>query len=265
MFWFQQGLCFLPVFLVVWSSSTFIVSYLIALFRHDVDVIFPYISDTGANPPESCIFGLMTFVSACAGTLTIYARYKFVEKLGGDTEVVNPGLNKTALVLGMSSCLGMCIVATFQETTVTEVHDAGALLFFVPGVCYIALQSLLSYRARPFGSSPAVCRARSGIAALAAVALFPSILSTPPSLVRLKRSGRQSKVFFPSWMNSAVICAFFVTQTTLHRDVGDEDYPFHVASAVCEWIVAFSFICFFLTYIDDFKLFTLRVKADLEQ
>lgn len=62
----------------------------------------------------------------------------------------------------------------------TEVHDAGALLFFVPGVCYIALQSLLSYRARPFGSSPAVCRARSGIAALAAVALFPSILSTPP-------------------------------------------------------------------------------------
>lgn len=109
----------------------------------------------------------------------------------------------------------------------TEVHDAGALLFFVPGVCYIALQSLLSYRARPFGSSPAVCRARSGIAALAAVALFPSILSTPPppSLVRLKRSGRQSKVFFPSWMNSAVICAFFVTQTTLHRDVGDEVRP----------------------------------------
>lgn len=43
MWWFQQGLCFLPVFLVVWSSSTFIVSYLIALFRHDVDVIFPYI------------------------------------------------------------------------------------------------------------------------------------------------------------------------------------------------------------------------------
>lgn len=37
-----------------------------------------------------------------------------MEKLGGDTEVVNPGLNKTALVLGMSSCLGMCIVATFQ-------------------------------------------------------------------------------------------------------------------------------------------------------
>ena len=43
MFWFTQGLCFLPVFLVIWSSSTFIVSYIIALFRRDVDIIFPYI------------------------------------------------------------------------------------------------------------------------------------------------------------------------------------------------------------------------------
>lgn len=43
MFWFTQGLCFLPAFLVVWSSCTFIVSYLIAIYRDDVDVIFPYI------------------------------------------------------------------------------------------------------------------------------------------------------------------------------------------------------------------------------
>lgn len=233
MFWFQQGLCFLPAFLVIWSSSTFIVSYIIALFRGDVDVIFPYISDTGAKPPESCIFGLMTFISACAGISTIYARYKFVEKLSADTGMVSPHLNKTALVLGLLSCLGMCIVATFQETLVTAVHDVGAILFFVSGVLYIILQSVISFRAYPFGSSICVCRVRVGIAILAVVAFFPTL-----------------------------ICAFYVKQTTLHRDKEDEDYPFHVASAVCEWIVAFSFICFFLTYIDDFKLFTLRVKTE---
>ncbi|XP_070848518.1 DNA damage-regulated autophagy modulator protein 1 [Chaetodon trifascialis] len=235
MFWFRQGLCFLPAFLVVWSSGTFIISYLIALFRHDVDIIFPYISDTGANPPESCIFGLMTFISACAGTATIYARYKFVEKLSAETRVVGPCLNKAALVVGMMSCLGMCIVATFQETTVTIAHDAGALLFFVSGVCYTILQSIISYHAYPFGSSMSVCRARLGITIIATLAFFPT-----------------------------VICAFFVKQTTLHRDTDDKDYPFHLASAVCEWIVAFSFICFFLTYIDDFKLFTLRVQAEYE-
>lgn len=233
MFWFQQGLCFLPAFLVIWSSSTFIVSYIIALFRGDVDVIFPYISDTGAKPPESCIFGLMTFISACAGISTIYARYKFVEKLSADTGMVSPHLNKTALALGLLSCLGMCIVATFQETLVTAVHDIGAILFFVSGVLYIILQSVISFRAYPFGSSICVCRVRVGIAILAVLAFFPTL-----------------------------ICAFYVKQTTLHRDKEDEDYPFHVASAVCEWIVAFSFICFFLTYIDDFKLFTLRVKTE---
>ncbi|XP_053200157.1 DNA damage-regulated autophagy modulator protein 1 [Scomber japonicus] len=233
MFWFQQGLCFLPAFLVVWSSSTFIISYLIALFREDVDVIFPYISDTAANPPESCIFGLMTIVSAFAGTSTIYARYKFVEKLTEDTAVIRPRLNQFVLVLGLLSCLGMCIVATFQETTLQAVHDIGALLFFITGVLYTIFQTCISYRAYPYGSSLSVCRTRLCIAILAVVAFFPTL-----------------------------ICAFFVKQSTLHRDKYDEDYPYHVASAVCEWIVAFSFVCFFLTYIHDFKMFTLRVKTD---
>ncbi|XP_061617662.1 DNA damage-regulated autophagy modulator protein 1 isoform X2 [Phyllopteryx taeniolatus] len=231
MWWLTQGSCALPVFLVAWSSSTFIVPYVIALFRRDVDVLFPYISDTGANPPESCIFGLMTFVSACAGMATVYSRFKFVEKL---SEAASARLNKTSLVLGMLACLGMCVVATFQETTVTAVHDIGALLFFVSGILYVLLQSVISYQAFPRSSSAAVCRARLAVAVVATLALFPT-----------------------------VICAFFVKQTDLHRDAGSKDYPFHMASAVCEWIVAFSFICFFLTYIDDFKLFTLRVKAEL--
>ncbi|XP_041833788.1 DNA damage-regulated autophagy modulator protein 1 [Melanotaenia boesemani] len=236
MFWFRQGLCFLPAFLVIWSSCTFIISYLIALFRHDVDIIFPYISDTGANPPESCIFGLMTFISACAGTATIYARYKFVEKLTEETGLVRPSLNKASLWLGVISCLGMCIVATFQETAVTLVHDLGALVFFISGILYTILQSVISFNAYPYGSSKTVCGIRLGVAVFAAVALFPT-----------------------------VICAFFVKQTTLHRHAEDKDYPYHVASAVCEWIVAFSFVCFFLTYIDDFKMFTLRVKAEYKE
>ncbi|XP_054862785.1 DNA damage-regulated autophagy modulator protein 1 [Amphiprion ocellaris] len=233
MFWFMQGLCALPAFLVVWSSCTFIISYLIALFRQDVDVLFPYISDTGANPPESCIFGLMAFISACAGIGTIYARYKFVDKLSEDNGVVKPSLNQAALGLGMISCLGMCIVATFQETTVTIVHDIGAMLFFVSGVSYIILQTVISYKASPFGSSMSVFWARAFIALIATLAFFPT-----------------------------VICAFFVQQTELHHHKEDQDYPYHVASAVCEWIVAFSFVCFFLTYIHDFKMFTLQVRTE---
>nr|XP_020455133.1 DNA damage-regulated autophagy modulator protein 1 [Monopterus albus] len=236
MFWLMQGLCFLPVFLVIWSSSTFIISYLIAVLKNDVDVIFPYISDTSANPPESCIFGLMTFISACAGMATIYSRYKFVEKLSEDTSVVSPRLNKAALGLGMISCFAMCIVATFQETVVKAVHDLGALAFFLCGVLYIILQSVISYRAYPFGSSLSVCRARLCITIIAALAVIPT-----------------------------VICAFFVKETKMHRDREDKDYRFYVASAASEWIVAFSFVLFFLTYINDFKLFTLRVRTEYEE
>nr|XP_046234447.1 DNA damage-regulated autophagy modulator protein 1 [Scatophagus argus] len=234
MFWFMQGLCFLPAFLVSWSSCTFLISYIIAVFRHDVDVIFPYISDTGATPPESCIFGLMTFISACAGIATIYARFKFVEKLS-DGAVVKR-LNKAALGLGLISCLGMCIVASFQETTVPIGHDIGALLFFVTGIVYIILQSIITHYASPLGSSISVFRIRCMIAVLAALALFPTI-----------------------------ICAIFVKTTELHRHKEDEDYRFHIVSAVCEWIVAFSFIFFFFTYIHDFKLFTLRVTTEYEE
>ncbi|KAM9402865.1 DNA damage-regulated autophagy modulator protein 1-like isoform 2-T2 [Salvelinus alpinus] len=183
MLWFMEGICFLPFFLVIWSSSTFIVSYLIALFEHDVDVIFPYISDTGAKPPESCVFGLMTVITAFASMATMYARYKFVEKLNEKAGGVPPVLNQAALWIGTLSCLGMCFVATFQETTITAVHDA------------------------------------------------------------------------------AVVCAVFVTQTTLHRKTEDEDNVFHLVSAVSEWIVAFSFIFFFFTYIHDFKKFTLKLRT----
>lgn len=64
-----------------------------------------------------------------------------------------------------------------QETTVPVVHDVGAVTFFVSGIIYTILQAVISYRAYPYGSTMGVCRARFGIAVLAAVAFIPSILS----------------------------------------------------------------------------------------
>ncbi|XP_017266950.1 DNA damage-regulated autophagy modulator protein 1 [Kryptolebias marmoratus] len=240
MFWFQQGLCALPAFLGVWSSATFILSFVIAVLRRDIDIVFPYISDTGANPPESCFFGLMTFICACAGIGTIYARYKFVEKLIEDQNVVCSGLNTTALVFGMFSCLGMSVVATFQETTVTIGHDVGAIMFFVSGVLYTIFQCLISHKGHPYDCSKYVFGIRVGIMVVALVTLFPTVIC-------------------------AIICARFGGQSTMHWDKDNELYPLHLASAICEWIVAFSFVFFFFTYIHDFKRFTLQVTTVYEQ
>ncbi|XP_027019705.1 DNA damage-regulated autophagy modulator protein 1 [Tachysurus fulvidraco] len=233
MVWFLEGLCFMPTFLVIWSSITFILNYLIALGRGDVDLIFPYISDTGVAPPERCIFGLMATISAFAGFATMFARYKFVQKLIEGRVAMSPCLNKAAFVLATLSCIGMCFVATFQETEMRTVHDIGALLFFVCGMIYIILQTIISYKVYPYGSSKCTCHVRAIFSAVALLTVAITIISA----------------------------SFLKTQ--FHWTPEDQGYKLHVVSAACEWIAAFTFVFFFYTYIQEFKQFTVRVDAQL--
>ncbi|XP_023672664.2 DNA damage-regulated autophagy modulator protein 1 isoform X1 [Paramormyrops kingsleyae] len=232
MLWFMEGICFLPVFMVIWSSCTFMISYIVALLRHDVDIIFPYISDTGTNPPESGIFGLMTTISAFAGIATIFARYKYVEKICEAT--TGSRLNCIAFCFGIISCLGMCFIATFQETQVPSVHDLAGLTFFVSGVTYIVLQSIISRRMYPYWSSRSVCLSQIFISAISVIAAVLMI-----------------------------ICGVLVKSSKLHWEIHNEQYILHVVSAVSEWIVSFGFVFFFFTYIREFKKVTLKLKVSV--
>lgn len=56
----------------------------------------------------------MCHTKSSTGMATMYARYKFVEKLNETAGGVPPALNQAAFWIGMLSCLGMCFVATFQ-------------------------------------------------------------------------------------------------------------------------------------------------------
>ena len=69
-YWFNKGMAFLPIFTVTWTYLTFATSYMIAVFRGDVDADLPYISDTGARRPESSVFGIMLNISACVGKIS---------------------------------------------------------------------------------------------------------------------------------------------------------------------------------------------------
>ena len=64
MWWFQQGLSFLPSVLVIWTAAAFIFSYITAITLHHVDPVLPYISDTGTVAPEKCLFGAMLNIAA---------------------------------------------------------------------------------------------------------------------------------------------------------------------------------------------------------
>jgi hypothetical protein len=52
---------------------------------------------------------------------------------------VSHGFNKVTLAFGLVSCIGLDIVANFQESNVMVVHMVGAFLCFGAGTIYFIL------------------------------------------------------------------------------------------------------------------------------
>ncbi|XP_035113163.3 DNA damage-regulated autophagy modulator protein 1 isoform X1 [Callithrix jacchus] len=182
-------------------------------------------SDKGIIPLESAIFTFMFNISAFLAAATIYTRYKIVEKKNRTYCFSSPALNLVSFFLGLLGCIGMSIVASFQGLNVTVVHDAGALLAFVCGSIYTLLQSIIFYESCPQWNSLWMCHIRMIISAVCCAAVVLMI-----------------------------VCASLVSTTKLEWDPSEKDYVYHVVSAICEWTVAFSFIFYFLTFIQDFQL-----------
>ncbi|XP_074839925.1 DNA damage-regulated autophagy modulator protein 1 isoform X2 [Carettochelys insculpta] len=172
---FMPGAAFVPALLVCWSSAAFIISYVIAVLGGHVEPLVPYISDTGTKPPESGIFGFMINISAFLGAATMYIRYLIVEKQNESSKFMSPSCNMIALCIGLLGCIGMGLVANFQELAVPSVHDGGALLAFVSGVVYITLQSIISFKSCPQWNSPCTCYVRMSVAAVSCIAVIPMI------------------------------------------------------------------------------------------
>ncbi|XP_072340879.1 DNA damage-regulated autophagy modulator protein 1 isoform X1 [Scyliorhinus torazame] len=226
MWWFMIGTSFLPVTLVIWSCAAFAISFAIAVLMRHVRPLVPFISDTGTKPPESCIFGLMINLSAFLGLVVMYTRYKLLLTLNERKATINLKLNLPALICGALGCLGMCIVANFQETALRNVHDIGALLAFIMGTVYLVLQSLISIKMMPYHHTALVCYFRSMLAIASVIATIPMI-----------------------------VCYALAVHSNPNLDwkKGTKGYTFQVVSAVCEWLVAFNFNFFFITYIKEFQ------------
>ncbi|CAO2581335.1 DNA damage-regulated autophagy modulator protein 1 [Lemmus lemmus] len=123
---------------------------------------------------------------------------------------------------------------SLQELAMPVVHDGGALLAFVCGVIYTFLQSVISYKSCPQWNSHATCHVRMVISAVSCAAVVPMIA-----------------------------CASLISITKLEWNPKEKDYVYHVVSAICEWTVAFGFIFYFLTFIQDFQSVTLRISIEI--
>ncbi|XP_077080347.1 DNA damage-regulated autophagy modulator protein 2 isoform X2 [Siphateles boraxobius] len=240
MWWFQRGLCALPVALVTWSSSTFLISYATAVVLGHADLLFPYISDTGTEVPERCVFGFMLSISAFLGLGTMYVRYKQVQALISASESGLQLLNFTGLRMGIFSTVGMCVVANFQKTDMISIHLFGAGLTFGPGTLYILVQTGMSYRMQPRFHGRKILWARMAVGMWTLISIITLFIS--------------SVIMYDDLPGVDVT-------NKLHWERG---FIPHQVSASAEWSLAFSFICFFFTYMRDFQKITLRVQPVLQ-
>lgn len=71
----------------------------------------------------------------------MYIRYRQIDfAISRETIPLRKKWNSTALVVGVLGCLGMSLVANFQETTVVAIHGLGAVMAFGIGSAYFIIQ-----------------------------------------------------------------------------------------------------------------------------
>lgn len=245
-YWFQRGMAFLPFSLIIWTYITFSLSYILAVSRGDVDAVFPYISDTGARKPESCIFGQMLNISSCIALATLYVRYKQICGYIDDVRIENTTLvdklNKVGMVLAVLICLGMSLVANFQETSVVVIHFVGAMMTFGLGTVYEFIQAFITHKMHPEINGKGIFIARLVIAILSGI--FFILVSVTSGLVKVVDADNNVQ---------------------LHWKPTDPGYNIHLTSTISEWLLAATFLSFFFTFLKEFQFITIRSDTTLHR
>lgn len=160
-----------PIAVFVLFQVTFICTYIAAVVQHHVVPDIPYISDAATYSPESCVFGQFINIGCVLLGIVVYIRYRQIEQLiyHHSNLMETCKINKTAMWLGIGSCLGCSIVANFQETNVRIMHYIGALTCFGLGTAYFWLQASLTYNIHPYVGSLWLAHARLGLAVLCTI------------------------------------------------------------------------------------------------
>ncbi|OWA51351.1 hypothetical protein BV898_15837, partial [Hypsibius exemplaris] len=169
----------IPLVLLILTVVTFVVTYLWSVANGHVSAVFPSISDTGAFPPESCLFAEMANIAAVLMVLTVYFRYlllrdfAFVDKLPKFNTLL-----RTNLILGLLVAFGISLVANYQSVSVASIHYTGAFILFGLGAAYMIIDVLLSYHTAIFpNQSRAVCHVRAVIAGTVTVCIVIMIVA----------------------------------------------------------------------------------------
>ncbi|KAI4498707.1 hypothetical protein M0802_006174 [Mischocyttarus mexicanus] len=228
---YMVNLHYLPILLFVSLPSVVLITYIIAVLSDHVDGGFPYISDVATSAPESCIFAQYMNMIAALMFFFIYIRYFQVKECttAFRLQASLPRWNYWALILGLTSTLGISIVANFQETSVLIVHMIGAILCFGGGTAYFWTQAVCSLYLHPLGCSLRMAHLRTALSTFCTICFF--VIFITGFLAKLAYKGTNPQKWYKD----------------------DGGWELHIASTVTEWICAIAFSLYILTFTDEFR------------
>jgi len=225
-----------PLVTAIIFPTTFFLTYAIAVALNHTELDWPYISDTGTRPPESCIFGQLVNIGALFAGITFYIRYKQVSEFCSSHQLSSRLrlINYLSLGVGWFAAVGLTLVANFQETEVLAVHLTGAFMAFGLGTLYLWSQVLASCLLYPLAHGKSTIIVRLVLAAINSVSFIVMVVA-----------GVQAN---KEWHGK--------DPTKWNKD--DGGWTMHVVSTASEWIMSFSFNIFVLTLIPEFRKLVLE-------
>ncbi|XP_025829392.1 DNA damage-regulated autophagy modulator protein 2-like [Agrilus planipennis] len=235
-----------PIFIFIWFVKTFAITFAISLYLGHIYWFFPFISDTGALTPESCIFAQLVNIGATFLSVAVYVRYREVESaINCGLINASAGINTASLWLGWISCLGLSVVANFQQNAeyVRLLHFVGALGSFAVAAVYFILQSIIS---RHY------------------LAPNPNVTTGNFKLGRKTFYFRVvlSVLFLPVYFICTVCGVLAITQFTgdsvIYWTPDDGGFELRLAAVFAEWILVLMELLYIATFTKEFKYMRFR-------
>lgn len=234
----------IPALATLFAFLAFFIGYGLAVANDHANAWFSYISDGGAHPPESCIFGQLLNLSAMFVALTVYLRHLQIvchfEKehhVRGQWKIWSTMM----LFLGYIVALGVSIVANFQETGVPVVHGIGAIMAFICGVIYLWGQVIFSFVVRPYLCSIYLTIARLLLITVTTAALLLYMISqyADPFVIRFENGSMPTK----EPKDDGIV----------RLEPSSPYYKNHIVTTVAEWVLGICLYVFVLTFAAELR------------
>ncbi|CAB3399309.1 unnamed protein product [Caenorhabditis bovis] len=241
----------IPIIFGIVFTINLVVVYIMAVINDDVDPILPYLSSAADRRPQSCIFAILTNISAMLSFAVILLRYHIVALyfvIEHDDHLNTIRANNLSMISGIIACTGMFIIANVQETALTGLHLFAAFMTFLFGIMYMGFQTFASYNfaARNMGTK-----------FLFYFRLVLTVIATFSFLAAIICGVIASSQFHAVYPNDPI-------PRPWNRKLYQPGTEMHIISASFEWIVAVLHCVYLVSMSRDMEFLRIRVTITHE-